>query len=337
MEQTHDQWLWFVDDELIEALARTDVLDGESEKRPVHSSVLAKALALNMDGKAEQALREVDAAIAGGDDLPELVWTKAHLEFELSQFDAALGDYQKLLGMHPKHNGALYNVGLCLEKLKRYEEAAATFREAVSRDPNLVEARLGVGICELHCNRAEAALASFEAGLRAQPDNTKALYGKAVALHLMGRNGETGRTGEAMELYEKLLPENSSDAELLTNLIGVALAQMQYEKVRGFSDKLLELSPTAEAGLAGTVAAAMAAGDYKAAAHAGAQLVKTAGTSFEAWFNLGVALQKTNRLDRAGEAYAEALKLKPDSGLAYANLGVTLQERGDLPEARKAY
>jgi hypothetical protein len=37
MEQTNDQWLWFVDNELVEALARTDTLDAASEKRPVQS------------------------------------------------------------------------------------------------------------------------------------------------------------------------------------------------------------------------------------------------------------------------------------------------------------
>ena len=63
MEQTNDQWLWVVDNELVEALARTDVLEAESEKRPVQSSTLAKALALNMDGKTEQALREIRDAI----------------------------------------------------------------------------------------------------------------------------------------------------------------------------------------------------------------------------------------------------------------------------------
>ena len=32
MEKTNDQWLWFVDNELVEALARTDTLDAASEK-----------------------------------------------------------------------------------------------------------------------------------------------------------------------------------------------------------------------------------------------------------------------------------------------------------------
>ncbi len=59
MEQSNDQWLWFVDDELVEALARHDVLDPQSQKRAVQSAALVKALSLNMEGKTEQALREI--------------------------------------------------------------------------------------------------------------------------------------------------------------------------------------------------------------------------------------------------------------------------------------
>ena len=69
MEKTSDQWLWFVDDELIEALARQDVLDPKSEKRPVQSAALVKALALNTEGKTEEALREVAAALDRGEVL----------------------------------------------------------------------------------------------------------------------------------------------------------------------------------------------------------------------------------------------------------------------------
>ena len=71
MEQTNDQWLWFVDSELVDALARHDTLDSKSEKRPVQSAALVKALALNMEGKTEQALREVRSAIQKGESLPE--------------------------------------------------------------------------------------------------------------------------------------------------------------------------------------------------------------------------------------------------------------------------
>ena len=331
MEQTNDQWLWFVDNELIEALARTDILDIESEKRPVQSATLARVLALNMDGKTEQALREIRDAMDAGDDLPELAWIKAHLEFQLGHFENALEDYRHMLETQANHKSASYNAALCLEKLKRYPEAASAFRIAAVLDPKLADAMLGVGVCELHCNSPETALAAFEECLKAQPDNNRALYGKAVTLHLLGR------TAEAMEFYQQLLPNNSSDAELITNMIRLALSQGEHDQAREYSEKLLRLRPNAQAGLTGMIAAAMARGDYKSAAQLGAQLVKSASSSFEAWFNLGVAYQKTSRLEQAGQAYAEALKLKPDSVLAYANMGAALQERGDHPEARKAY
>src|SRR5580704_6158505 len=176
MEQTNDQWLWFVDNELVEALARTDVLDATSDKRPVQSSTLAKVLALNMDGKTEQALREIRDAIDSGEDLPELAWTKAHLEFQLGHFENALQDYRKVLETQPNHKAANYNAALCLEKLKRYEEAGQGFRRAAELDPKLAEAILGVGASELHCNRPENALVSFEECLQAQPGNSRALY-----------------------------------------------------------------------------------------------------------------------------------------------------------------
>src|ERR1700728_3877538 len=136
MEKTNDQWLWFVDNELVEALARTDALDASSEKRPVQSPALIKVLALNMDGKTEQALREIREAIDAGDNLPELIWTRAHLEFQLGQFENALEDYRKILEAHPNHKAASYNVALCLEKLARYQEAGEAFRKAADLDPN---------------------------------------------------------------------------------------------------------------------------------------------------------------------------------------------------------
>ena len=65
-------------------------------------------------------------------------------------------------------------------------------------------------------------------------------------------------------------------------------------------------------------------------------LVKIASDSYEAWFNLGLAYQKTGRMDQAGNAYREAAKLRPEAPEANAHLGVLLEERGDLHGARHA-
>lgn len=84
-------------------------------------------------------------------------------------------------------------------------------------------------------------------------------------------------------------------------------------------------------------AAALARGDYSGAVQHCSQLVKVAADSYQGWFNLGVAYQKTGRLEQAGNAYREATRIRPDAVEANANLGVVLQERADVAGARRAY
>ena len=164
MEQTNDQWLWFVDNELVEALARTDVLDAD-ERKAAGAVLDARQSAGSQHGRQDRAgvARDPGAPSMAARICRNWLWTKAHLEFQLGQFENALEDYQKLLETQPNHKGANYNAALCLEKLKRYEEAAGAFRKAAESGSETGRRRLlGVGVSELHCNRPEDALASFE-------------------------------------------------------------------------------------------------------------------------------------------------------------------------------
>jgi len=67
MEEIRDQWLWVVDDQLIQTLVRDDRVEPSEPKRSVQSPALARALALNSEGKTEAALREVQKAIESGE------------------------------------------------------------------------------------------------------------------------------------------------------------------------------------------------------------------------------------------------------------------------------
>src|SRR5258708_19102086 len=97
-----------------------------------------------------------------------------------------------------------------------------------------------------------------------------------------------------MQLYLKLLPANGSNADLLTNVIGLTLARGEDAKTREYCEKLLRLRPGARAAFDGLIAAAIARGQYKTAAHQGAPLLKIAPETFDAWFNLAVSDRKTN-------------------------------------------
>ena len=89
--------------------------------------------------------------------------------------------------------------------------------------------------------------------------------------------------------------------------------------------------------LEGLAAVALSHGDYTAAVQYYSRLVNVAPDVYEAWFNLGIAYQKTGRLEQAMNAYREAGKVRPDAVEANANLGAALQERGDLEGAAAVY
>src|SRR5258708_37247802 len=101
-----------------------------------------------------------------------------------------------------------------------------------------------------------------------------------------------------MQLYLKLLPANGSNADLLTNVIGLTLARGEDAKTREYCEKLLRLRPRARAALEGLISAPIARRAHKTAAQQGAQLVNVATESFKASFILGVAYHKTNRPDK---------------------------------------
>ena len=56
----------------------------------------------------------------------------------------------------------------------------------------------------------------------------------------------------------------------------------------------------------------------------------------DAYYNMGIELQKQSKLEEAIEAYNKALSIKPDYADAYYNMGMALQEQGKLEEAIEA-
>ena len=109
----------------------------------------------------------------------------------------------------PKHTAAHYNLALCLERQAKFEEAAKEFEAALAIDPKRWQAQIGRGLCLLRLNRPDAALPCWEAALNDLPSEKKdqrqddILFGKAVALH------QLGRLEEASELYNQAVAAES--------------------------------------------------------------------------------------------------------------------------------
>src|ERR1700738_3178800 len=151
------------------------------------NGTLARAVALHLEGKPNEALAEIERGAAAGEDGPDLLAAKAQIEYELELFDRAGSSYDKLLRAKPGHPTARFNAAVCLEKLARWKEAATHFQAELEANPGRTEARRVRAICQLHSEQPQNARESFERVLAQKPDHATAQFGRAVALQLEWR------------------------------------------------------------------------------------------------------------------------------------------------------
>ncbi len=59
--------------------------------------------------------------------------------------------------------------------------------------------------------------------------------------------------------------------------------------------------------------------------------------NYRAHYNLGIAFQNLNQLDKALEAFQTAIDLKPDYYFCYYNIGLVLEDKNDLGNAIEYY
>src|SRR6266550_2216963 len=144
------------------------------------STAFAKAVNLHLDGRFAEALQEINRALSAGSPTPQLYSAKAHIEFELQQYDEAGRDYQKVLNLDPLFAGAQLHLALTLEKSGKWEEAADAFQKALELEPQRLEAMLGLAVSTLHLERPEESLKNLDKVLEMDAGNATAQFGKAV-------------------------------------------------------------------------------------------------------------------------------------------------------------
>ena len=72
------------------------------------SPALARAVSLHLEGKHKDALKELNTAIENGDERAEIYAAKAHILFELDQFEECGQELRKAADSRAAaHHGAL--------------------------------------------------------------------------------------------------------------------------------------------------------------------------------------------------------------------------------------
>jgi len=209
---------------------------------------LARAVALHLAGQREEALKQLQRAVAANEGSAEIYRAMGHIQFELGDFEESAKSYRTLAQLKPQYAMGWFNLAVSLERNGVWEDAAEAFHKASTLEPKHLEAHLGQGVCHLRTEDPKSALASFERCLELSPDHEDALFGKAVAVQSLGH------PDEASQIYQQILKRNPESEESLSNLILIGLSKEDFGMVREHSERLLELHPESTVALEGLAA-----------------------------------------------------------------------------------
>ena len=80
------------------------------------SGHLARAVTLHLAGKREEALKQLQGAISGGQASAEVYRAMGHIQFELGDFAQAEQSYRSLTKMKPQYPMGWFNLAVCQER-----------------------------------------------------------------------------------------------------------------------------------------------------------------------------------------------------------------------------
>jgi tetratricopeptide (TPR) repeat protein len=246
------------------------------------------ALALRSSGRLQEAL---EMLATPGEYTSDFYTIRGEIQFALGRFQEAAGSYFTVVASEPDNTFAQYHLAICLHHLSRWTEAAQTFQRVLDSDPHRDSARLGLGACLLHLHRVEEALANFDC-CWSDASRSRALFGKAVALQLLGR------WDDAEAAYQRLLALDPKSEEVLSNLIAMSMEAHDLEAARHFSMRLLDVSPRSTAALRGLATVALERQEYEDAVRYCGRIVEEAPDCVEAWRNLRFATGRVIALQR---------------------------------------
>jgi len=331
MSNQDDRWLWFIDDGPLQALLKAEGEMGTMRMRAASSPGLVRAMTCHMEGRASEAAAELRSAIDGGETQPESFLFLGQIHFEARQFEDALAVYRRLLAIDGNHATAAFNAGVCQEKLSRWNEAAELFRLSVKTEPVRPEAWLGLGLCCLHQRKADDALNGFDRFLQHDPDNESALFGRAVALQMLRR------FDEAAAIYERFRTAGEPTAELLTNLLALAVARKDTAELALVAAELAKVRPGTRQASEAQAYSAIVAGDWEPAVGHLAQLAESDPLSEDWAYARAYALWRCSRQSEAQTQLDALLRQRPNHAAALLLRGVLFEDAGRAGEALSAY
>jgi tetratricopeptide (TPR) repeat protein len=265
-------------------------------------------LALVKVGKGEEAVQRARALAAAAPDDPDRHFTLGLAQSEQNVSDA-VDSFRRVLVLAPRHTLARYNLALVLKRADRLPEAIEELERALAIEPR-PEVHYTLGVSYWHQGDAERAARSLRAAVAARPDYADAHYTLgAVLKSTRDWKGATASLRRAIALRPDLPSAHYTLGQVLQSSGDARGAREQFaeaERLRLRAQAQQEASVRTSVGIR-----QLEAGDPSAAVESFRRAIGIFEAYAPAHYQMGLALQRLNRLEEARAAFARARQLNP--------------------------
>ena len=292
---------------------------------------LDQGIALLSQGRVQDAIAALEAAIAAAPGRPEPHFALGNALRELGRHEAAVASFDRAIALAPDLAEAHCNRAIALRYLGRPAEALTGFARALQADAALTQALLGHANALRDLGRPEQARLDLERALQLRPDYAFAHLAMGNVLQDLGRHEQAVRS------YRRALEIRPELAQAHGNLGNALLELGQGEAAVSSLAHAVALDP-GNASLYGNLGAALCDLGRPAEAVPCLERALELDAGFApAHANLGNALRELGRPEQALSCYERALALRPDFAQALANRGNALRDLGRQDEAARSF
>lgn len=140
-------------------------------------------------GQNEQALTDLNKAIAIDPNYLEALFALGNSYFKLKSFEQAISTYSQVIAIDPAFGNSYYRRGRSYFILKEFESAIRDFQSAIKIEPSLADAYYYRGVCQSQPEIAQETLAYADL---------------QQSIRLYREQGKADKAGRALELLETL-------------------------------------------------------------------------------------------------------------------------------------
>lgn len=184
-----------------------------------------QAVLLLACGRAQGALCRFDRMLQLKPVDPYALASRAHVQAELKNFEAAIASLQQLTGAWPQEAAGWFNLGYVLQQAGRQPEAEPAFRRALQRDPRMDRAWYGLALVLMHQRQFHEAVDALKKNTALQPMSPYGWYRLAHAHLALGQPEDARRVIAHLRQFEpKVAAQLERESGLQSGLVQLVTA-----------------------------------------------------------------------------------------------------------------